>query len=436
MGLRFRKSITICKGIKLNFNKDSYGLSIGGKGFGYTINSKGKRTSHIGIPGTGLSYTSSYINKKYNTNNSNKAIAINDVSFRMDDDGKIRFFYSNGTEITDPTLINRIKRTSKYKMEKAYLKKEHDKEMLNEINEFNQYSEYLTNINQFSFSPICNEQYYIDTLNNLKPEIYEKQEFKQLMPTKEIIREELMTEAISTIKSKAFWTLKNKYKKYIESNIDNRLSARINEWKNEKEMFEKEQLEIEEKTNQELKAEFENTIQYYKNIINGDEECINSSIDDLLKDFRLPLEFNLNYEYSENNNSLWIDFDLPEIEDFPSQIAVQLANGNAKLKNKTKRELNSDYKKFVFGLAVLISSYLFNVSPKILNIIVSGYTQRRNSSGDINDDYVYSIIFERDTMSKLDYINEDPYEICLNFKNRCNPTSTDMLKSIEPFSMV
>lgn len=57
MGFRFRKSIKIAPGIKLNFNKKSTGLTFGGKGFHYTVNSKGKRTASVGIPGTGLSYS-------------------------------------------------------------------------------------------------------------------------------------------------------------------------------------------------------------------------------------------------------------------------------------------------------------------------------------------------------------------------------------------
>ena len=58
MGFRFRKSFKIAPGVKLNINKKSFGLTIGKRGAHYTINSKGKRTTSIGIPGTGLSYTS------------------------------------------------------------------------------------------------------------------------------------------------------------------------------------------------------------------------------------------------------------------------------------------------------------------------------------------------------------------------------------------
>ena len=49
----------------------------------------------------------------------------------------------------------------------------------------------------------------------------------------------------------------------------------------------------------------------------------------------MPFECNISYDYRKNENLLLIDLDLPEIEDFPNQKAVQLANGNMKLKRKT-----------------------------------------------------------------------------------------------------
>lgn len=57
MGLRFRKSVTLCKGIKLNFGKTGMSVSLGGKGYHKTINTKGQVTTSVGIPGTGIYYT-------------------------------------------------------------------------------------------------------------------------------------------------------------------------------------------------------------------------------------------------------------------------------------------------------------------------------------------------------------------------------------------
>ena len=57
MPWRFRKSIQILPGVKLNLNRKSTSLTIGGHGIHKTFSSTGRRTTSVGIPGTGLYYT-------------------------------------------------------------------------------------------------------------------------------------------------------------------------------------------------------------------------------------------------------------------------------------------------------------------------------------------------------------------------------------------
>jgi hypothetical protein len=53
---RFRKSIKLAPGLRLNLGKKSIGISAGVRGARYSINTAGKRTTSVGLPGTGLSY--------------------------------------------------------------------------------------------------------------------------------------------------------------------------------------------------------------------------------------------------------------------------------------------------------------------------------------------------------------------------------------------
>lgn len=64
MGLRFRKSISVAKGVKVNINKKSAGVTVGKRGAHYTINTTGKQTASVGLPGTGLSYSKSFGGRK------------------------------------------------------------------------------------------------------------------------------------------------------------------------------------------------------------------------------------------------------------------------------------------------------------------------------------------------------------------------------------
>lgn len=56
MGLRFRKSFKIAPGVRVNVGKKSIGISAGVKGARVSVNSSGRKTTTVGIPGTGLSY--------------------------------------------------------------------------------------------------------------------------------------------------------------------------------------------------------------------------------------------------------------------------------------------------------------------------------------------------------------------------------------------
>jgi Protein of unknown function (DUF4236) len=56
MGLRFRRSIKILPGIRLNFGKRGVSTSIGVRGAHVTFGKTGTRTT-VGLPGSGMSYT-------------------------------------------------------------------------------------------------------------------------------------------------------------------------------------------------------------------------------------------------------------------------------------------------------------------------------------------------------------------------------------------
>lgn len=56
MGVRFRRSIKIAPGVRLNVTKTGIGATFGGKGARYSVHSSGRRTVGVGLPGTGSYY--------------------------------------------------------------------------------------------------------------------------------------------------------------------------------------------------------------------------------------------------------------------------------------------------------------------------------------------------------------------------------------------
>lgn len=59
MGFRVRRSIKIAPGVRLNVSSKSIGLSAGVRGARVSVNSSGRVTRTVGVPGTGISHTTS-----------------------------------------------------------------------------------------------------------------------------------------------------------------------------------------------------------------------------------------------------------------------------------------------------------------------------------------------------------------------------------------
>lgn len=63
MGLRFRKSIKILPGVKLNLNSKSASISVGTKNVHKTFSTTGRTTTSVNLPG-GFSYVETDSKKK------------------------------------------------------------------------------------------------------------------------------------------------------------------------------------------------------------------------------------------------------------------------------------------------------------------------------------------------------------------------------------
>lgn len=83
MGFRFRKSINLGGGIKVNLSKSGIGYSFGTKGARITKTAKGTTRTTIGIPGSGISYTTEtgkVKSKSKKSNTSGKNHSLNNTS--------------------------------------------------------------------------------------------------------------------------------------------------------------------------------------------------------------------------------------------------------------------------------------------------------------------------------------------------------------------
>lgn len=427
--MRFRKSIQIVKGVRINFSKSGISTTLGGRGASINIGPKGTYLN-TSIPGTGL-YNRQKISGPKNAHRTPSRAApparlpSGDVRVIVSDDGSVEI-RENGVLITDEAMLRRIKRTEEYKVLKARLMQQ-----LKEGIE----KETASMIELYKLAvPVQPASGYERELSLLKPQEYVKEPFREPAPDGAVIRDQLFQEAGEKIKTIAFWKLKHLREQYVEQELPERYEALCRDWRARKEKHDALQLAMEKQNNIRYHQEYEAKRYRLTQAIEGNEEYIDKAAVEWISSVELPVEFNIQFDYAENEGRMMLDLDLPEIEAIPTDKAVQLASGQVKRKAKTQKERKLDYMHCVFGIAVFFASHLFNISPVIREIVVSGYTQRRDKkTGDMADDYIYSIRFLRSGFERINFESIDILKFWAQFENRCLPTSTYELKTIVPF---
>lgn len=443
MGMRFRKSVKICKGVKVNFSKSGASLSLGGRGHSMNFGGRGTSAS-FGIPGTGLAYRSKITShhksgsshrRSSSGNKKSSGVALpSSVQLKMNQDGKVEILDNRGNPIYDQTVIRRIKTTDSYKTMVQNLESQRQEKMAEVYNEAKAENDRFIEI--YKLSPqVDKQEQYIEILNSLRPPVYQRKQYEVPRPNEDAIRNQLVKEAKEVVRGNIF-TVGKLRKEYVESNFQNRLNSALSEWTRQKEIFDTEETHNEMVENDRYNAEFNSNKQYMQNLINGEDHEISETVESWISSCELPVEINVDYEWHQNDHIMFLDVDLPEIEDIPEDEVVRLASGNLKEKKKTQATLKQEYVRLVFGLAIFISANVFNVSPALHTVVISGYTQRRNKAGEVNDEYVYSIKFTRNIFEDSILHEVNPQDFCMRFENRSNITSSMLMKKIEPYGTV
>lgn len=99
MGLRFRKSINLGHGFRINLSKSGIGYSLGAPGFRFTKTASGRKRTTYSIPGTGISYVSESGKKKSATKNHSQNFSTPQLYQNYDN-------ANNFTEISNASINN------------------------------------------------------------------------------------------------------------------------------------------------------------------------------------------------------------------------------------------------------------------------------------------------------------------------------------------
>ena len=147
MGVRFRKSVSLGKGARVNLTARGASLSLGPRGNTISFGKTGTY-SNIGLPGTGLSYRTKLNNsgtQKTSSTSRSKSTPkpLGRFDIGMDAYGNLTFFDQYGNQITDETTISQIKRSPQFQEIKGSLQTQHSALVANAVQEQNAENEAL-----------------------------------------------------------------------------------------------------------------------------------------------------------------------------------------------------------------------------------------------------------------------------------------------------
>jgi hypothetical protein len=421
------------KGLYVNLSGSGVSLSMGVRGASVTMGKNGTYLN-TGIPGTGI-YSRNKISSSTkggaNSFKSDTGSTIR-VKLTLDENGKpnLKVFDSYNSEIIDEKILSRIKRSESYKNALEQIQNEAIENTENEI---------CSLVEIYKSTPSIIKDEHIDIkLRNLKCHTYTKRTFKEPIPDKEIIKKMLQEKAEKEIKKIFFWQNKALRDNFVQENLENEFAKQMLSWEQNKQFFIKQQEKKEIEENKRFENEYLTQKKNYENYLSklNNENFINERIGYLLSSITLPVDFSIDYEFDKDKSCLLVDLDLPEIESMPFQKVSRSDSGRFSVKNKTKKEISTEYATCVVGIAFYFAGTFFNVACNIDKILISGYTQRINpKTGNIEDDYVYSILFDREKFRTLSISGINPIQAISNFENRISINASFELKRIKPLTL-
>lgn len=394
--MRYRNRIKLAPGLTLNLSKSGVSATVGMKGASMNFNKLGTYANY-GIPGTGFYNRKKISTKKTYENRKQVGIELN-----LDDDYNpvIRVYDEGGRNITNESLVSKVKRTDDYKKNIKDLYYRHYEMILDETLEY-------TELHKGIVNPI-GKNFIIDLLNNLKQQEYSIKSFDKQIPSKETIKKELLLEGKQKYKSILFWKNKKNIQLFINENLESKFENALFAWEQQKIVFDKEEIEkkrlLDENYLNEFLAEKENLL----GNLEGKEDIVLLNFQRMLSEIQIKPSFFVDFQYNENEKTFYLDIDLPEVEDIPKKTANILKSGKISVKEKSEKQIREDYANCVLGLGYLITSIAFMSSVAIENVIISAYTQRINEEvGKEQDDYIYSIKIDRVRFSSIDFSKID-----------------------------
>ena len=139
-------------------------------------------------------------------------------------------------------------------------------------------------------------------------------------------------------------------------------------------------------------------------LIAGDAEECTRVLASSLESIEFPFEADVDFSVSDDGRTVQLLVDLPEIEDcIPETRIKALKNGTTKTTKRTRAERFGLYARLVVGLGVALAAHVHCVLPATSTVTVAAYTQRRaRGKGVIEDQFIYELTIPRDDAEDIE----------------------------------
>jgi len=395
MALRFRKSIKLAPGIRMNLSGSGASWTLGPRGASIGI---GKRGTFLntGIPGTGLSSRTKLSGAGSTPRPLQGRLAAvppqpQTVSLRVSvsDEGEVTATDMSGAPATEQLLA----------LAKSQAKGE------------------IRGLLEDCCSKINDQVEALERLHESTPSPHKKPTFQA--PVYPHARPSPPT----PLKAK-WWALPGQRRRVAEANAEAVAEHKqeVLDWNGAKRQHE---------------AETDQQRQLVEVGIYRDQAAMESFLEMALQDIEWPRETNVAFDLLDQGRVVFLDVDLPEIEDMPKRTATVPQRGmRLSIKELSPTKVQRMYAAHVHGVAFLLIGETFAALPLVEHVVLSGYSQRRSATtGQIRDEYLLSVRVTREGWSVIDFEHLEAIDVVdalAQFEMRRTMSKTGIFKAIEP----
>jgi hypothetical protein len=168
-----------------------------------------------------------------------------------------------------------------------------------------------------------------------------------------------------------------------------------------------------------------------------DVEAMERVLEDRLAAINWPRTTEMSYQIREEGHELWLDVDLPEVEDIPKERAVPAARGlKLNIRTKSETQVRREYMQHVHGVLFRVVGEVFFSLPIVRLVVASGYSQRPDpTTGHLRDDYLISASITRSAWAEMNWQNLEALDVVACFERfdlRRKMTKTGIFTPVDP----